>query len=84
MNRIDRLRELLEEPLLITNLVNVRYLTAQGIEGVETVMTKRSLMAWLGETLSGKVGFEANVLPWSFAEDLRAAGLDLVPRIGLV
>jgi Xaa-Pro aminopeptidase len=111
MTRIDRLRELLEEPLLITNLVNVRYLTgfdssnaalfveperarlftdfryfeaAQGIEGVETVMTKRSLMAWLGETLSGRVGFEANVLPWSFAEDLRAAGLDLVPRKGLV
>jgi len=111
VNRIDRLRELLEEPLLITNLVNVRYLTgfessnaalfieperarlftdfryyeaAQGIEGVETVMTKRSLMAWLGETLSGRVGFEANVLPWSFAEDLRAAGVDLVPRTGLV
>ncbi|HEY2354639.1 MAG TPA: aminopeptidase P family protein [Gaiellaceae bacterium] len=112
MNRIDRLRELLEEPLLVTNLVNVHYLTgfessnaalviepgggarlftdfryyeaAQGIEGVETVMTKRSLMAWLGETLSGKVGFEANVLPWSFAEDLRAAGVDLVARTGLV
>jgi len=111
VTRIDRLRELLEEPLLITNLVNVRYLTgfessnaalfveperarlytdfryfeaAQGIEGVETVMTKRSLMAWLGEELSGRVGFEANVLPWSFAEDLRAAGLDLVPRKGLV
>jgi len=110
-DRIDRLRELLEEPLLITNLVNVRYLTgfgssnaalfveperarlftdfryfeaAQGIEGVETVMTQRSLMAWLGETLSGRVGFEANVLPWSFAEDLRAAGLDLVPRKGVV
>jgi Xaa-Pro aminopeptidase len=47
-------------------------------------MTKRSLMAWLGEALSGRVGFEANVLPWSFAEDLRAAGLDLVPRKGLV
>ena len=110
-DRIDRLRELLEEPLLITNLVNVRYLTgfdssnaalfvepgrarlftdfryfeaAQGIEGVETVMTKRSLMSWLGETLSGRVGFEANVLPWSFAEDLRAAGVDLVPRKGIV
>jgi Xaa-Pro aminopeptidase len=41
-------------------------------------------MAWLGETLDGRVGFEANVLPWSFAEDLRTAGLDLVPRTGLV
>lgn len=27
MTRIERLRELLEEPLLVTNLVNVRYLT---------------------------------------------------------
>jgi Xaa-Pro aminopeptidase len=26
VNRIDRLRELLEEPLLVTNLVNIRYL----------------------------------------------------------
>src|SRR5438093_8715059 len=26
-SRIERLRELLEEPLLVTNLVNVRYLT---------------------------------------------------------
>ncbi|HZS29711.1 MAG TPA: aminopeptidase P family protein [Gaiellaceae bacterium] len=111
MSRIDRLRELLEEPLLVTNLVNVLYLTgfdssnaallvepdrarlftdfryieaAQGIEGVETVLTKRSLMGWLGETLSGTIGFEANVLPWSFAEDLRASGIDLVPRKGLV
>jgi Xaa-Pro aminopeptidase len=111
VNRIDRLRELLEEPLLVTNLVNIRYLTgfdssnaalvveperarlftdfryfeaAQGIEGVETVMTKRSLMVWLGETLSGRIGFEANVLPWSFAEDLRASGVDLVARTGLV
>ena len=36
------------------------------------------------ETLSGRVGFEASMLPWSFAEELRAAGLDLVPRAGLV
>ena len=111
MNRIDRLRELLEEPLLVTNLVNVRYLTgfessnaalfmepdrarlftdfryidaAQGIDGVETVMTTRSLMAWLGETLSGRIGFEASVLPWSFAEELRSSGVDLVARTGLV
>ena len=113
MTRIERLRELLEEPLLVTNLVNVLYLTgfdssnaallvepdrarlftdfryiesaqAVEVEGVEAVQTKRSLLGWLGENLSGRVGFEANVLPWSFAEDLRGNGLDLVPRTGLV
>jgi Xaa-Pro aminopeptidase len=110
-SRIDRLRELLEEPLLVTNLVNVRYLTgfdssnaalfvepgrvrlytdfryleaAQAIEDVEVVQTKRSLIGWLAEELGGRVGFEANVLPFSFAEQLREGGLELVPRTGLV
>jgi Xaa-Pro aminopeptidase len=109
--RIDRLQELLEEPLLVTNLVNVLYLTgldssnaalyiepdlvrlftdfryieaAESLEGVETVLTKRSLVAWLADELDGKVGFEANVLPFSFAEQLREGGLELVPRKGLV
>jgi Xaa-Pro aminopeptidase len=109
--RIDRLRDLLEEPLLVTNLVNVLYLTgldssnaalfvepdrarlytdfryieaAQALDGVETVLTKRSLMAWLADELDGQVGFESNVLPWSFAEQLREGGLELVPRKGLV
>jgi len=110
-SRIDRLRELLEEPLLVTNLVNVLYLTgfdssnaallvepdrarlftdfryiesANAVEGVEAVQTKRSLIGWLGENLSGRIGFEANVLPWSFAEQLREHGIELVPREGLV
>ncbi len=110
-SRIGRLRTLLEEPLLVTNLVNVLYLTgldssnaalfvepdrvrlftdfryietAQGIEGVETVQTKRSLIGWLSEELEGRVGFEANVLPFSFAEELRSGGVELVPRKGLV
>ena len=92
-DRIERLRELLEEPLLVTNLVNVRYLTgfdssnaallvepdrtrlftdfryieeARAIEGVETVQTKRSLIGWLADDLSGRIGFEADVLPFSF------------------
>jgi Xaa-Pro aminopeptidase len=109
--RIERLRELLEEPLLITNPVNVLYLTgldssnvallveaerarlftdfryfeaAQAVEGVEAVQTKRTLIGWLAEELDGRVGFESNVLPWAFAEQLRDGGLDLVPRKGLV
>jgi len=109
--RIEALRERLAEPLLVTNLVNVLYLTgfdssnaalfvepdrarlytdfryieaAQEAEGVEVVETKRGLITWLGSELSGRVGFEANVLPFSYAEELRSAGLDLVPRKGLV
>jgi Xaa-Pro aminopeptidase len=110
-SRIERLRDVLEEPLLVTNLVNVRYLTgfdssnaalfvepdrvrlftdfryietAQGVEGVEAVQTKRSLIGWLSDELEGRIGFEANVLPWSFAEQLREGGAELVPRKGLV
>ena len=109
--RLARLRDLLEEPLLVTNLVNVLYLTgldssnaalvveperarlftdfryieaAQAVEGVETIQTKRSLIRWLADALEGRVGFEANVLPWSFAEELREGGVELVPRKGLV
>jgi Xaa-Pro aminopeptidase len=109
--RIDRLRGLLEEPLLVTNLVNVLYLTgfdssnaalfvepdrtrlftdfryietAQAIEGVEAVQTKRSLIGWLADELDGRIGFESDVLPWSLSEQLREGGLELVPREGLV
>jgi Xaa-Pro aminopeptidase len=111
VSRIDRLHELLEEPLLVTNLVNVLYLTgldssnaallvepervrlftdfryietAQELEGIEPVQTKRSLIGWLAEELHGTIGFEANVLPWWFAEQLREGGVELVPRQGLV
>jgi len=110
-DRIERLRALLEEPLLVTNLVNVLYLTgldssnaallvepdrvrlftdfryietAQALEGIEAVQTKRSLIGWLSENLSGRIGFEANVLPWSYSEQLRETGIELVPRQGLV
>lgn len=113
-DRIARLRDSLEEPLLVTNPVNVRYLAgfessnaalyvepertrlftdfryieaarvAAAAAGVEAVETRRSLIGWLAEKLSGRVGFEADVLPYSFVETLRGGGLDLVPRSGLV
>ena len=109
--RIERLRPRLEEPLLVTNPVNVLYLTgfessnaallveperarlytdfryieaARAVEGVEPVQTKRSLIGWLADELDGRIGFEADVLPWSLAERLRSGGIDLVPRSGLV
>ena len=111
MSRIDRLRETLQEPLLVTNGVNVRYLVgfsssnaalyvepervrlftdfryaeaARAVEGVEFVETRRSLIAALAELLEGKIGFEADAVSYSSWEHLRAGGLELVPRRGLV
>jgi Xaa-Pro aminopeptidase len=111
VNRVERLRAGLEEPLLVTNGVNVRYLVgvsssnaalfvepervrlfsdfryaeaARAVEGVEFVETKRSLVAALAELLEGTVGFEADAVSYSSWEVLRAGGLALVPRRGLV
>jgi len=111
MSRVDSLRASLEEPLLVTNGVNVRYLvgfsssnaalfverervrlftdfryaeTARGVEGVEFVETKRSLVGALAELLDGTVGFEADAVSYASWEVLRAGGLELVPRRGLV
>jgi Xaa-Pro aminopeptidase len=109
-DRIDRLREHLEQPLLVTDPTNVRYLcgfessncalfveqdnarlftdfryieAARAVAGVETVMTKRNLIAELAGLLSGRVAFE-RVLPYGLYEVLRDGGLDLVPTSGTV
>ena len=109
--RVDRLRAALEEPLLVTNAKNVRYLTGfassnaallvepgrvrlftdfryaeagRAVEGVELVETRRSLLADLAELLEGRIGFEAEDLPYAGYETLVGGGLDLVPRRGLV
>jgi Xaa-Pro aminopeptidase len=111
MSRIGSLRESLEEPLLVTNGVNVRYLvgfsssnaalfvepervrlfsdfryaeTARAVQGVEFIETKRSLVGALAELLEGPVGFEADAVSFASWEVLRAGGLELVPRRGLV
>ncbi|HEX3687219.1 MAG TPA: Xaa-Pro peptidase family protein, partial [Gaiellaceae bacterium] len=108
---VDLLRASLEEPLLVTNGVNVRYLVgfsssnaalhvepehlrlfsdfryaeaARAVEGVEFVETKRSLVGALAELLEGTVGFEADAVSYASWEVLRAGGLELVPRRGLV
>jgi Xaa-Pro aminopeptidase len=110
MTRVESLRRAIEEPLLVSNGVNVRYLTgfsssnaallvepdrlrlfsdfryaetARSVEGVEFVETKRSLFAALAELLEGRIGFEADAVSYASWETL-AAGLDLVPRRGLV
>lgn len=110
--RLQRLADKLEEPLLVTNPVNVRYLTgfdstnpallvdpdgsarlysdfryaqdARAVEDVQFVETKRALLKDLAAQLDGRIGFEADVLPYSGYQTLAAGGLDLVPRSGLV
>jgi Xaa-Pro aminopeptidase len=111
MTRVERLQASLEEPLLVSNLVNVRYLVGfessnaalvvetdqvrlfsdfryaelgRSVEGVEFVETKRSLVGALAELLEGTVGFEADAVSYASWEVLRAGGLELVPRRGLV
>ncbi len=110
--RVERLRTSLEEPLLVTAGVNVRYLTglassnaallvdeervllftdfryaeaARAIDGVEFVQAQRFLLNTVGERLNGRrIGFEASALNYDGWERLRDAGLELVPRRGLV
>jgi Xaa-Pro aminopeptidase len=110
--RVERLRASLEEPLLVTTGVNVRYLTglassnaalyvdddgallftdfryaeaARAIDGVEFVQTQRFLLNTVGEKLKGKrIAFEASALNYDGWERLRDAGVELVPRRGLV
>jgi Xaa-Pro aminopeptidase len=112
MSRLDALRGRLDERLLVTNLVNVAYLTgfessnaallvdpdgpatlytdfryaetAQAVPGVEAVLANRSLMRDLAERLEGRLGFEADVLPYAQAKVLGSGGLELVPTSGSV
>jgi len=110
-SRIQRLQALLEEPLLVSNLVNVRYLSglqstnaamlvepdratlftdfryaerARRLRSVELVETRRDLYAELAERLSGRLGFEAHALTYERYRLLVDAGVELVPRRGLV
>jgi Xaa-Pro aminopeptidase len=109
--RVGRLRASLEEPLLVTTGVNVRYLigfessnaavyvdderlvlftdfryaeAARALDGVEFVQSQRSLLKTVGATLDGRIAFEASALTYDGWETLGNAGLELVPRKGLV
>ena len=110
-DRVERLQTSLEEPLLVTEPANVRYLSGfestnaalvvdrervrlfadfryavagRAVEGVEFVETERALYAGLARVLSGRIGFEREHLTYAGYELLSAAGVDLVPRSGLV
>lgn len=111
MNRIERLRASLEEPLLVSTPANVVYLSgfrssnaallveadrvrlftdfryaeaARKVPGVEPVITKRALFPSLAELLSGRIAFEADGVTYAAYLVLAEAGLELVPRRGVV
>jgi Xaa-Pro aminopeptidase len=112
MSKLQELGELLDAPLLVTNLTNVFYLTgfdssnaallvrpggeatlytdfryletARDVPGVDAQLAKRSLMADLGERLSGRVQFEADVLPYLEWQRLGAGKAKLEPTSGVV
>jgi Xaa-Pro aminopeptidase len=109
--RVDRVREVLEEPFLVSDPANFTYLTgfessnaallverdrarlftdfryaeaARALNGFELVETKRNLYTDLADLLDGVVGFESPNLTYARWETLRDAGLELVPRTGIV
>jgi Xaa-Pro aminopeptidase len=110
-DRLERLRASLQEPLLVTYGVNIKYLigfessnaalyvdaesallftdfryaeAARAVEAVDFVQSQRNLLATVAETLAGAVAFEETALTYAGWEALRAGGLELVPRAGLV
>jgi Xaa-Pro aminopeptidase len=110
-DRVDRLRASLEEPLLVSDPTNLRYLTgfessnaallvepnrlrlfadfryaegARALEGVEFEESKRLLYPDLATRLRGRIAFEPDALSYARYRVLADAGLELVPRSGLV
>ena len=111
-SRLDALNAQLKLPLLVTNLVNIRYLTgfdssnaallvrpkggatlytdfryietARQVPGVDVQLTKRSLIQDLAGKLSGRIQFEADVMPHLQWERLSAEKVTPVPTVGLV
>ena len=76
---------LLVEPDRLQLFADFRYANAaREVEGVEFVETKRALLADLSSRLSGRIGFESAFVTYAGYETLRAGGLELVPRPGLV
>ena len=58
--------------------------SAKDLTEVEVQMAKRTLMADLGERLSGPIQFEADVLPYREWERLASGSAELVPTSGIV
>jgi Xaa-Pro aminopeptidase len=76
---------LLVGPNSVQLFADFRYAAAgRAVEGVEFVETELSLPASLSRRLSGRIGFERDHLTYASYEILRAGGIELVPRTGLV
>jgi Xaa-Pro aminopeptidase len=73
------------EPERVRLFTDFRYAgAARNIPDVEFVETRREAMTHMAEFLSGTFGFESTNLTYRDFEKLRDAGLELVPRAGLV
>jgi Xaa-Pro aminopeptidase len=57
---------------------------ARGLPGVEVVETRRALIPALAELLDGRIGFEADSVSYAAHRLLAGAGIELVPRSGVV
>jgi Xaa-Pro aminopeptidase len=57
---------------------------ARQVDGVEFVQTQRSVIQGIAERVDGRIGFEAETMTYANWRTLTEAGLELVPRSGLV
>jgi Xaa-Pro aminopeptidase len=111
-SRLQALAPGLKLPLLVTNLVNIRYLTgfdssnaallvrpdgeatlftdfryiesARQVDGVDPQLANRSLIADLAKRLSGRIQFEADVLPYAQWELLEGGRVSPIATTGIV
>jgi Xaa-Pro aminopeptidase len=76
---------LVVEPDRVRLFTDFRYAeAARAIPDVEFAETRRDVITHMAEFLSGTYGFESPHLTYQKYEQLRDAGLELVPRAGLV
>jgi Xaa-Pro aminopeptidase len=75
----------LVEPDRVVVFSDFRYAEAgRALEGTEFVQAGRDLYTFLAEYLSGRIGFEAEIVTYRQHASLYAGGLELEPRYGLV
>ncbi len=76
---------LLVEPDRARLITDFRYIeSARAVEGVEVVESPRDTCGWMAENLSGRIGFEAHVLPVTYVHRLRDGGIELAITTGVV